>query len=128
MSPPPSRRPFPFQAPGEREHWGESAQPPRLGDHWPLGRAPPPCGGVTATPLAGFANNDGRRPSHFRRHDQNNPLTTTPRRPSGGASSTTRGCSSTTTFPKGHRATASPPLRKCGTAFVSGVGLWERGL
>lgn len=33
--------------------------------------------------LAGLANNDGLRPSHLWRHNQNNPLTTTPRRSSG---------------------------------------------
>lgn len=72
---------------------------------------------------AGLANNDGFRPSHLWRHNQNNLLTTTPRRPSGCTSATARGCSTTTTCPMGHRATVSTPLRKCGSTFVSGVAL-----
>lgn len=46
---PPSRRPSLSRAAGEREHWGESPQQPRLGNHWLLGRSRL-ARGVTATP------------------------------------------------------------------------------
>lgn len=46
---PPSRLPSLSRAAGEREHWGESPQQPRLGNHWLLGRSRL-ARGVTATP------------------------------------------------------------------------------
>ncbi|XP_025734912.2 polyribonucleotide 5'-hydroxyl-kinase Clp1 isoform X1 [Callorhinus ursinus] len=126
----PSRRPSLSPATGERELWGESPQQPRLGNHRLLGGSPPRAGRNRHSYLllSSFANNDRRRPAHLWRHDQNSPLTTTPRRPSGCASPAAGGRSGKTTHPEGHRAPAASPVRKCRTAFVSGVDLGECGV
>lgn len=121
----PSRRPFPLREAGEREHRATvriCRAPTTVGPS----AGPYPARGRNRHSYprrASLTNNDGLRPSHLWRHNQNNALTTTPRRPSGCTSATARGCSTTTTYPMGHRATVSPPLRKCGSAFRRGFGL-----
>lgn len=121
----PAALPLPLPPPGQRmsENRVASPQPLHSGNSRPLDLSGP-CGGVTAAPpgLSQQANNDRRCSAHLLRHNQNSPATTTPSRPGGCASSTAASRFRTTTYPKGHRATASPPLRKCRTARVSGVG------
>lgn len=109
---------------------GASPQPPRSGNPWPLGGSRSARGHYRHSYWVGSARRTMTvaAPPTFGVTIKNNPLTTTPRRLSGCARSTVLLVPAQLHIPGGHRATASPPLRKCGTALVSGVALGERGV